>query len=100
MGQVIFLMKSIPPVRLEMPKSVAFEPPQPEDAAQIREGFDETVKMMEAVEKELPAADLAIKSKHPVLGMLNALEWFQGAEFHIRHHFRQKKRLEKFLQEA
>lgn len=100
MGQMIFFFKSIPPVKLKMPKQVAVEPPQPESVEQIIKGFDKIQMMMEEVEKKLPEADLSIKSKHPVLGMMHALEWFNGAEMHIRHHFLQKKRLEKFLEKT
>ncbi|TVR84522.1 MAG: DinB family protein [Saprospirales bacterium] len=100
MGKFIFLLKSIPPVRLKMPKSVAFEPPQPESKEQLHQRFDQMVAMMEEVERQLADADLTIKTRHPALGMMNALEWFKGAEMHIRHHFMQMKRLEKFLEQA
>jgi hypothetical protein len=35
------------------------------------------------------------KTMHPGLGYFNAMEWFQFAEMHLRHHFRQKNRIEK-----
>lgn len=34
------------------------------------------------------------KTKHPGLGYFNAQEWLQFAEMHLRHHFRQRKRIE------
>lgn len=34
------------------------------------------------------------KSQHPGLGFFSAGEWLQFAEMHMRHHFRQKKRIE------
>jgi hypothetical protein len=34
------------------------------------------------------------KVNHPRLGALNAQEWFELAEMHMRHHLRQKKELE------
>ncbi|WP_428660383.1 DinB family protein [Runella sp.] len=37
------------------------------------------------------------KTKHPGLGYFNADEWFQFAEMHLRHHVRQKKRIDRFL---
>ena len=37
------------------------------------------------------------KSKHPGLGYFNAQEWFLFAEIHMRHHFRQKARIDEFL---
>lgn len=37
------------------------------------------------------------KTKHPGLHYMNADEWFQFAEMHFRHHFRQKRRIESLL---
>jgi hypothetical protein len=37
------------------------------------------------------------KTPHPGLGYFNALEWLQFAEMHMRHHFRQKKRIDEQL---
>ena len=37
------------------------------------------------------------KTGHPGLGYFNALEWLQFAEMHLRHHFRQKKRIDQKL---
>ena len=38
------------------------------------------------------------KTKHPGLGYFTATEWLQFAEMHFRHHLRQKKRIDEFLQ--
>lgn len=37
------------------------------------------------------------KSKHPGLGYFNSLQWFQFAELHLRHHLKQKDRIEEGL---
>lgn len=37
------------------------------------------------------------KSEHPGIGFLNCFEWIQYSEMHMRHHLKQKKRIEKFL---
>lgn len=37
------------------------------------------------------------KTKHPGLGFLSASEWFQFAEMHLRHHLKQKERIDHFL---
>ncbi|WP_026897475.1 DinB family protein [Daejeonella oryzae] len=34
------------------------------------------------------------KTRHPGLGYFNAREWFQFSELHLRHHLRQRKRIE------
>ncbi|HEY0668148.1 MAG TPA: DinB family protein [Sphingobacteriaceae bacterium] len=38
------------------------------------------------------------KTRHPGLGYFNAREWIQFAELHLRHHLRQKGRIENSIQ--
>lgn len=40
------------------------------------------------------------KTKHPGLGYFSGEEWLQYAEMHMRHHLRQKERLDLFLKEV
>jgi len=37
------------------------------------------------------------KTRHPGLRYFNTLDWLQFAEMHMRHHFRQKKRIDEAL---
>ena len=37
------------------------------------------------------------KTQHPGLGYFNATEWLQFATMHLRHHFKQKKRIEEYF---
>jgi hypothetical protein len=37
------------------------------------------------------------KSRHPGLGYFNAGEWLRFIEMHMRHHLRQKERIDAFL---
>jgi hypothetical protein len=37
------------------------------------------------------------KTRHPGLLYFNTLDWLQFAEMHLRHHFRQKKRIDETL---
>jgi hypothetical protein len=37
------------------------------------------------------------KTRHPGLLYFSALEWLRFAEMHMRHHFRQKKRIDEAL---
>ena len=37
------------------------------------------------------------KSEHPGMGFLNCFEWFEYAEMHMRHHLKQKARIDGFL---
>lgn len=40
------------------------------------------------------------KTKHPGMNYFNALEWFQFAEMHFRHHLRQKKKIDSAILKA
>lgn len=40
------------------------------------------------------------KIKHPVLGLLNARQWFRFIEVHSRHHEKQLERISRMLQKA
>ena len=37
------------------------------------------------------------KTRHPGLGFFSAVEWLKFAEMHMRHHFRQKRRIDAVL---
>ncbi|MGB7393142.1 MAG: hypothetical protein WA913_01990, partial [Pricia sp.] len=37
------------------------------------------------------------KSEHPGMGFLTGFEWLQYSEMHMRHHFKQKRRIESFI---
>lgn len=39
-------------------------------------------------------ADLKVKTKHPVIGYLNAKQWLRFIEIHLNHHLKQLKRIE------
>ncbi len=97
-GNVSFLLGSFPPVRIKVPPSPEYTPKQPENREQVRAGFAELTKAMQAATERLAANPPSGKTKHPRLGYFSALEWFRLIEMHFRHHLRQKERLDKFLQ--
>lgn len=37
------------------------------------------------------------RTEHPYFGFLNAREWYQSMEIHLRHHLRQKAELESYI---
>lgn len=110
-GEQLFKAGSFPPVRIQVPPSPQYTPPQPDSKEQIAGGLRDTVRRMTEIEPKLAAAfDPAVQAMsepdksaafalahntvaHPRLGGLNALEWFQLIEMHYRHHLLQKQRL-------
>jgi hypothetical protein len=50
-----------------------------------------------AIQRDVHGIDFSSgrgKAGHPGLGYFSAAEWLQFAEMHLRHHFRQKERLD------
>lgn len=52
---------------------------------------------MNNVEMLISKSPFKGKTKHPGLDYFSAIEWLQFAEMHLRHHLRQKKRIDHFL---
>jgi hypothetical protein len=49
------------------------------------------------VEKIISKTLFKGKTKHPGLNYFTAKEWLQFAGMHLRHHLKQKKRIDDFL---
>ena len=90
----IFTLKTLPPVRYEMPKQVAVVPKQPENKEQLIAKLEEIKKMASDYILRIEQSDPDLKTKHPFLGWLNTAEWITLCNIHFRHHMRQKKRIE------
>ena len=73
--------------------------PQP----QSEEALQKQLVFLKDEVSRLSAADFSTatgKTEHPGLRFFSALEWLQFAEMHMRHHFRQKKRIDALLFEG
>lgn len=72
-------------------------PKQPRDIEEIMQGFSEIRKQLLDISPRIASSPFNGKTKHPGFGYLNAAEWVQVIDMHFRHHLRQKRRLEEFL---
>lgn len=77
-----------------------FKGPEDSDEPSQPISVNDLVAQLESLKREvLEMADAISKSgskgkaEHPGHQFLTALEWFQFAEMHCRHHFRQKERI-------
>jgi len=71
--------------------------PQPQSRDELKQSL---VATKAAVNRLSTTFDLSVstgKTQHPGLQYFSALEWLQFAEMHLRHHFRQKKRIDDIL---
>lgn len=94
---LMFGNNEFPNARIEGPPSNK-ETPQPESTEALKARLLRLKKkansLITLVGNSLPGG----KSRHPGLGYFSAKEWLQFAEMHLRHHFRQKARIDSFLQ--
>lgn len=98
-GFLVFAFNMFPPVKVKMPKkdTGGVEPIQPESKEQILRKLKENIEFFKQIEEQVANAPKNNRKKYPFLGFLNATEWYTLASIHMKHHLRQKKRLDKFL---
>ena len=72
---------------------------QPESKNQLRNDLLNIKSEMNELWIQIAENPSTGKTQHPGLGYFSAREWFQFADMHFRHHQRQKKRIDSFLQE-
>ncbi|MDB5283109.1 MAG: hypothetical protein JWO06_2184 [Bacteroidota bacterium] len=94
-AHLIFTLRTLPPVRYEMPTQVSVQPKAPETKEQLIAKLEEVKKIASGYIHRIPQSDPSLKIKHPFLGWLNTAEWIQLCNIHFRHHVRQKQRIEK-----
>ena len=71
---------------------------QPTDKLTLQEDFNQLKLRVDHIwNKILNNSINNGKTKHPGLGYFSPREWFQYAEMHMRHHLRQKSRIDSFL---
>ena len=95
-GKVLFLTNDFPDTLIAGHPDNAFIP-QPVNKEQLIDALKNIKETMNGVWLQIKETPFNGKTQHPGFGYLTAAEWFQFAEIHFRHHFRQKKRLDDFL---
>jgi hypothetical protein len=92
-GTIQFALGSYLPVKYK--SNPYIEPSQPLSPEKVKDDFYRFLKIIYKAGKEIDYKKSTNKVKHPRLGYLSADEWFQLIEMHMRHHMRQKKKLDK-----
>ncbi len=87
-----FAANSFPNEHFKGPEDID-EPSQPISVNQLIDTIEGLKNNMLNLADLLSKKTAKGKSEHPGHGFLTALEWFQYAEMHCRHHFRQKQRI-------
>lgn len=68
--------------------------PQPEKKEEMRQKLLIIKAEVNTLYASFDPSKAIGKSRHPGLLYFNTLDWLQFAEMHLRHHFRQKKRID------
>ncbi|MET0759024.1 MAG: DinB family protein [Flavobacterium sp.] len=101
-GSAIFsLMGTFPPIKMRIKKI----PPGLENIYSPRQiNKDEARKKLEDALQKMKNSLLLVKSadknqrvKHWAGGWFNSQQWYHSSEMHLKHHFRQKKRIDNYL---
>lgn len=98
-GELVFAAGSIPPIRIKVPASPEYTPPQPASKEEIKEGMQAVLQRMEELASVIVSIPEHHKTMHPGFGYLSAKEWYMLVDMHFRHHVLQRERLAEFLQE-
>lgn len=102
-GPALFsLMGAFPPVKLRIKEPpVGLEHvyrPRNINVSEARQGLNEVLGEMKTLATFIPAADPQMRIKHWAGGWFNAAQWYHSAEMHLKHHFRQKRRIDRYLE--
>lgn len=70
---------------------------QPVSKFQLQKEMQELKLKMNVIGNKIINKESTGKARHPGLGYFSAKEWFQYADMHLRHHLRQKRRIDNYL---
>ncbi len=92
----LFLSNEFPDIIIEGPASNK-DTSQPAGKEEISAALSGLKRNANEVMTLINSSSFNGKTKHPGLGYFNAAEWFQLSEMHLRHHLRQKRRIDNFF---
>jgi len=72
---------------------------QPTSITQLKSDLENLKRDSAKIEGKMQNITYYGKSEHPGIGYLNCFEWLQYSEMHMRHHLKQKRRIEFFIHE-
>ncbi|MED1664818.1 DinB family protein [Brevibacillus laterosporus] len=96
-GIQVFAQGSFPPIKIHVPPTKQYTPPQPTTKEELVLGLKNVLDRMRKWGEVIEEIPSHLKMLHPALGALNAQEWYALVEMHYRHHLLQKERLQAFL---
>jgi GTP-sensing pleiotropic transcriptional regulator CodY len=99
-AKMMFSKNEFPDEIIKGDPSVSEKIQQPASKLQLEEDMLTLKKEMNSLWTKIINSEAKGKTTHPGLGYFSSVEWFQFADMHLRHHFRQKERLDHILGHA
>lgn len=96
-AKILFKRGSFEDKRFQGDPFISENVKQPTTVAQLKSELEHLKMKTNAIWVKIMNTSKFGKSEHPGLGYLNSYEWIQYSEMHLRHHLKQKKRIEDFL---
>jgi hypothetical protein len=93
-GKAMFLNNEFPNRQIKGDPLVSEQVPQPTSQSQLQSQLLQLKQEMNEIGERIMSSETVGKAAHPGHGYFTANEWFQYAEMHMRHHLRQKQRLD------
>ena len=94
----MFRNNAFPDERARRDAGLSDDMEQPVGIFELKNDLISLRSKMNLLGKRIMETQYKGKTKHPGLGYFSAMDWFQFAEMHMRHHFKQKRRIEDYLQ--
>lgn len=94
-GESMFAHHAFPDLALDSPTNANM--PQPASKEQLYQGLLHNRDRVNAIYSQFDPEQLQGKTRHPGLGYFSSLDWLQFADMHMRHHLRQKARIDAAL---
>lgn len=95
-GDKAFQYNSFPPIEIKLPSGTP--PPYPKNKEELSNKISQLREVSADLAQQLTDNPGSGKQNHGGFGFLDAKEWFQTNAMHVRHHLRQKEKLDKFLE--
>jgi DinB superfamily len=95
-GNHMFANDSFPDEQIVGPPSND-DTPQPKNKQEIIDNFQALKSSIILLKDKMAHSTYLAKTSHPGLGFFNANEWIQFADMHLRHHIKQKNRIDNML---
>lgn len=95
-GIGLYQKNSFPDIKIKQPKEWTRGAPEAKPKSETAQQWQALLPKLKSLAEQILQDDGSYKNKHVIFGMLNAAEWYQQIEMHIRHHLKQKKELEGF----